>query len=206
MQAQISKEEMQEQYDLATISTLFEMPSMSGVPAYSNVSGQSSMANTHSRSISSESASSLVETAHPSRTHPSLQPYNQARPPTNEFLSPDASTHRRRYATASSPSQRNVPPYVTARRRSAQQISDEEDELFDEPLPDNATEQQKVEYRRKQNTLAARRSRKRRMLQFQKLEEDVVRLTREKDIWRERALMMERLLATHGLPFPNFDS
>jgi len=55
------------------------------------------------------------------------------------------------------------------------------------------------------NTLAARRSRRRRLAQFQKLEEDVARLNREKDIWKEQALMMERILSTHGLFCSNFE-
>ena len=205
MHTPMSKEEMDEQYNLAQISTLFEMP-MGGVPAYANLSVHPGMSQTHSRSISSESNSSLVEATHPSRTHPSLQTYSPSGTSPNELLPADAPTQRRRYATASSSSvRRDVPPYMTARRRPAQQISDEEDELAEEPLPENATEQEKMDYRRRQNTLAARRSRRRRLLQFQKLEEDVARLTREKDIWRERALMMERLLTTHGLPCPNFD-
>jgi hypothetical protein len=106
--------------------------------------------------------------------------------------------------TPSATSRKEVPSYFTARKRQPSH-SDEEDELEEEPLHENATEQEKIQYRRRQNTLAARRSRKRRQLQFQKLEDEVVRLTREKDIWRERALMMERLLSTHGLPCPNFD-
>jgi len=87
------------------------------------------------------------------------------------------------------------------RRRSA----DEDDTETPEPLGPEATEQEKIEYKRRMNTLAARRSRRRRLAQFHKLEEDVARISREKDIWRERALMMERMLSTHGLPCPNFD-
>lgn len=197
----MSKEELVDQYNLATISSLFEMPSMNGVPDYGNVSASP---NVHSRSISSESGSSLVEQTHPMRTHPSLSGYNRTRATPDGYIPHDAPTQQRRYLTPSVTSRKEVPSYIAARRRAPAQ-SDEEDELAEEPLHENATDQEKIEYKRRQNTLAARRSRRRRLAQFQKLEEDVVRLTREKDIWKERALMMERMLSTHGLPCPNFD-
>ncbi|KAF8956465.1 hypothetical protein BDZ97DRAFT_1637210, partial [Flammula alnicola] len=121
----------------------------------------------------------------------------------DSFIPDDAPTQDRRYLTPSATSKKHVPFYF-ASRRQAEALSDEEDELAEEPLHPNATDQEKIAYKRRQNTLAARRSRRRRLAQFQKLEEDVARLNREKDIWKERALMMERMLSTHGLPCPNF--
>lgn len=105
-------------------------------------------------------------------------------------------------------SRSDVPRYSIAsatRRRSAGSDDEDDTDESPEPLGPDATEQEKIEYKRRMNTLAARRSRRRRLAQFHKLEEDVARLSREKDIWRERALMMERMLSTHGLPCPNFD-
>jgi len=91
------------------------------------------------------------------------------------------------------------------RRRSAGSDDEEGSSEGPEPLGPDATEQEKTEYKRRMNTLAARRSRRRRLAQFHQLEEDVARLSREKDIWKERALMMEQMLSTHGLPCPNFE-
>ena len=38
----------------------------------------------------------------------------------------------------------------------------------------------------------------------QQLEEAVERLTREKEIWKTRALMLSNLLRSHGITFPEF--
>jgi len=91
------------------------------------------------------------------------------------------------------------------RRISAGSDDEEGSSESPEPLGPDATEKEKIEYKRRMNTLAARRSRRRRLAQFHQLEEDVARLSREKDIWKERALMMEQMLSTHGLPCPNFE-
>ncbi|KAJ7285212.1 hypothetical protein C8J57DRAFT_1120330, partial [Mycena rebaudengoi] len=82
-----------------------------------------------------------------------------------------------------------------ASRRSLSQPSDEaEDELTEEPLAANATDQEKFEYKRRQNTLAARRSRKRKLMHQQQLEEAVERLNMEKEVWKKRALTLSNLL------------
>jgi len=82
--------------------------------------------------------------------------------------------------------------------------SDGEEEV-ERPLPEDATEEEKANWRRRQNTLAARKSRKRKQNQLQQLQDDVQRLSKEKDVWRERALIMKQLLISHGLPSPNFE-
>lgn len=143
----------------------------------------------HNRSISSESTSSLVERTQ-TRTHPSLQGFSRSR------LSPDshASPARERYA--------NLP--AVSRRRPNVESEDEDESEELEPLDPDATEEEKKAYKRRQNTLAARRSRAKRAQEFRRLQEENSRLSRETAIWKERALMMERLLVTHGLPCPNF--
>ena len=90
----------------------------------------------------------------------------------------------------------------TLKRRSPYSDGEEEAER---PLPEDATEQEKADWRRRQNTLAARKSRKRKQDQMQQLQDDVQRLSKEKDVWRERALIMKQLLISHGLPSPNFE-
>ncbi|PPQ93418.1 hypothetical protein CVT25_004490 [Psilocybe cyanescens] len=203
MQTTITKQEMEEQ--LASISSLFEMPTTSSleVSGYGTVSGASNMAH-HSRSISTESASSsLGGHEHPTRYHPSLG-YNPRRiSPEGHAVGHSSVPHMRRQQTITVP--REVPSYITARHRRHPVPSDDDDDIDDEPLPENATEQERADYKRRQNTLAARRSRKRRLAQFHQLEDDVARLKSEKEMWKERALMMERILSSNGLPCPNFD-
>ncbi|CAA7265097.1 unnamed protein product [Cyclocybe aegerita] len=162
---------------------------------------------THNRSISSESAASLVERSVPSRIHPSLQAYQFGRPPR---ISPEPSS------STSSPShpppnpnhRRAVKPGPSRKRPAHQALSnsDDDEDLSEEldPLDPDATEEEKKAYNRRRNTLAARRSRARRAQEFQQLKEENTRLTRETAVWKERALMMERVLAAHGYPIPSF--
>jgi hypothetical protein len=150
----------------------------------------------HSRSISSDS---MQEFGH--RTHPSLilyKPNHTAGP----LQRSEQSTPR---LSITPPSASRTQKLPTSRRflRSNPYSDDEEDPL-DRPLPENATEQEKNDWRRRQNTLAARKSRKRKQDQMQQLQDDVQRLSKEKDVWKERALMMKQLLISHGLPSPNF--
>jgi len=88
------------------------------------------------------------------------------------------------------------------RKRANSEDEDHSDDL--EPLDPNATDGQKKEYKRRQNTLAARRSRAKRALEAQSLRDENARLKTENAVWKERAKMMERLLATHGVPCPSF--
>jgi Basic region leucine zipper len=151
----------------------------------------------HSRSISSESM--LQEFVQ--RPHPSLDFYksNHTAVPIQRS---EQSTPRFSVSPPSAPRTQKLP---TSRRFSrSHTYSDDEEDPLDKPLPENATEQEKIDWRRRQNTLAARKSRKRKHDQMQQLQDDVQRLSKEKDVWKERALMMKQLLISHGLPSPNF--
>jgi Basic region leucine zipper len=98
-----------------------------------------------------------------------------------------------------------MPTYFSKGRNSDQPSpEEEEDELTEEPLASNATDQEKIEWKRRQNTLAARRSRTRKMMKVQNLEETVERLTKEKEIWKTRALTLKQLLHSHGIICPDF--
>ncbi|KAJ7481944.1 hypothetical protein FB451DRAFT_139288 [Mycena latifolia] len=66
---------------------------------------------------------------------------------------------------------------------------EEEDEVL---LAANATDQEIIDYKRLRNVQAARRSRKRKLMYQQELEETLKRLTREKEIWKARALDLSR--------------
>ncbi|KAJ6605708.1 hypothetical protein B0H10DRAFT_1820450 [Mycena sp. CBHHK59/15] len=69
----------------------------------------------------------------------------------------------------------------------------------------NAPDEQKIQFRRRQNTLAARRTRKRKSLHPQELEEAVEHLKREEEVWKARALALDGLLHQYGLASPDRD-
>lgn len=118
----------------------------------------------------------------------------------------DAPTQPRNYTTPSVTSRKAIPAFFTKRRGRSHpsEEEDEEDELTEEPPAANATDQEHIEWKRRQNTLAARRSRQRRQLHQQRLEETVERLTVEKEVWRTRALTLRQLLRSQGIPYPDF--
>ncbi|KAG7100110.1 hypothetical protein E1B28_001890 [Marasmius oreades] len=88
-------------------------------------------------------------------------------------------------------------PYYPKRRPNVQVSDDDDDELPE--LPPNATDQQKIEHQRYRNTLAARRSRKRKELYKQELEQRVEQLTMETEKWRIRAEMLREMIESQGL-------
>ena len=149
----------------------------------------------HSRSISSDSMLEYVQ-----RGHPSLDLYKSNH--TAPLQRSEQSTPR---LSVTPPTAHRTQKSPTSRRFSrSHPYSDDDEDPLDRPLPENATEQEKIDWRRRQNTLAARKSRKRKQDQMQQLQDDVQRLSKEKDVWKERALMMKQLLISHGLPSPNF--
>ncbi|KAF8892852.1 hypothetical protein CPB85DRAFT_1331081 [Mucidula mucida] len=127
--------------------------------------------------------------------------------PATPLVGMDDPTQPRRYVTASTTSRKEVPGYFSRRQpqnRAPSIPSDEEDELMEEPPAANATDQEKIEYKRRQNTLAARRSRRRKMQYTQNLAETVERLKMEKEVWKTRALTLKQLLHSHGVACPDF--
>lgn len=135
-----------------------------------------------------------------SRVHPSL-PYARTSPNTAPTSLPGQDM---RYLSASA-----VPPAYTTqssssipRSRQRGTPSEEDDEDYVDDLPPNATDKERAEHKRRLNTLAARRSRRRRLAEFQRLNDDVARLSRECDIWKERAMMMARMMSAHGISYP----
>lgn len=93
-------------------------------------------------------------------------------------------------------------PYYPKRRAHVQVSDDDDEELAD--LPPNATDQQKIEHQRHRNTLAARRSRKRKELYKQELEQRVEHLTMEIEKWRTRAEMYRRMIEGQGMICPDW--
>ena len=175
------------------LSSSFDIP-----PTTISTETASVFSGSHSRSISSESMLGFIH-----RGHPSLDLYkNQI---IGHFQQSEKSSQRVSRTPPSPLRTQRLQAISTSRARSRSHAyySDGE-ETLEGPLPEDATEQEKIDWRRRQNTLAARKSRKRKLEQMQQLQDDVQRLSKEKDVWRERALMMKQLLLSHGLPAPNF--
>lgn len=124
----------------------------------------------------------------------------------------DAPTQPRKYTTPSATSRKDLPAVFARKRARSQAFGDEADGDDDElarheasPPGPNATEREQIEWKRRQNTLAARKSRKRKLEHQQRLEEDVKALTRERDCWRTRAGVLQQLLVSHGVPFERWE-
>lgn len=123
---------------------------------------------------------------------------------TPETLVPlDAPTQPRKYTTPSATSRKELPAVFAKKRARSQALTDDEEEA-EAPLPPNASEREQIEWKRRQNTLAARKSRKRKLQHQIELENAVEQLTAEKEMWRVRALTYQALLKNHGHDVPEF--
>ncbi|KAJ7634922.1 hypothetical protein FB45DRAFT_910258 [Roridomyces roridus] len=112
----------------------------------------------------------------------------------------EAPTQKRTYASPSVTSRKAVPA-VFAKKRGYS-VAFEEDELAElGELSPTATEQETIEYKRRQNTLAARKSRKRKLEHQQQLEGDLARSNHKQDTWRNHALKLQDLLRVNGIAF-----
>lgn len=178
--------------DFYLLSPLFDTSPASAPSDMTSVfSGPS--APSHSGSFSPDSMLTYVP-----RTHPSLNLYK----PTHRAAPLQRSENAEQPSVAPS---RTLKLSTSKRSSRSHPYSDGDEDTLDGPLPEDATEQEKIDWRRRQNTLAARKSRKRKQDQMQQLQDDVQRLIKEKEVWKERALMMKQLLRSHGLPSPNFE-
>jgi hypothetical protein len=108
----------------------------------------------------------------------------------NTLLDVDAPTQPRKYVTPSATSKKDVPAVFARKRARSTAFGDEDDELAAEDMPLNPTEAELIEIKRRQNTVAARKSRKRKLEQFQRLERDVDYERKMKELWMERANTM----------------
>ncbi|OCH91639.1 hypothetical protein OBBRIDRAFT_792115 [Obba rivulosa] len=117
---------------------------------------------------------------------------------TPEALVPvDAPIQSRKYVTPSATSRKEVPAAIAKKRARSQAFGDEEDDGTLGPEDLDA-----IEAKRRQNTLAARRSRKRKLEYQQQLETEAERMRIEADMWRTRAVTLEVLLQSHGHEVP----
>ncbi|KAF9565107.1 hypothetical protein CPC08DRAFT_704913 [Agrocybe pediades] len=119
----------------------------------------------------------------------------------DDLLPEDAPTQPRRYMGPSATSKKEIPA-TFARKRARSVAFGEDDEVFE--LPPNPTEQQLIEAKRRQNTVAARRSRKRKLEQHANLlaSRDEERFFKQR--WELRARDLMRLLQEKGIHVPDF--
>ena len=117
----------------------------------------------------------------------------------------DAPIQKRTYVTPSATSRKEVPAAFLKKKRARSQAFGEEDEL-EEDLSVNPNDMDAIEAKRRQNTLAARRSRKRKLEYQRDLEASVEREKEEKELWRQRAMLYQALLESHGHEVPSFDA
>jgi len=115
---------------------------------------------------------------------------------TPESLVPlDAPVQPRKYITESATSRKDEPP---SHKRARSQAFDD-----DEEGTSKDSELDTIAAKRLQNTLAARRSRKRKLEYQLELEAALDRERAEKEEWRVRAVTLEALLTSHGIPVPS---
>lgn len=125
---------------------------------------------------------------------------------TPEALVPiDAPTQQRKYLTPSATSRKEVPAVFARKRARTAAFGDEQDELNEEVIiTPSMTEQEQIEAKRRQNTIAARRSRKRKLEYQRELEESVEQYKRESEMWKSRAMTYQALLRSHNVEYPEF--
>ena len=156
---------------------------------------------------------------HPSpQTHPLPTPSTPGRRPrkslptgTRKNITPDALVSMdapiqpRKYVTPSATSRKEVPTAWLKKKRARSQAFGDEDEL-EEDVNLDPGDLDAIEAKRRQNTLAARRSRKRKLEYQRELETTVEREKEEKEMWKNRAMLFKALLESHGHEVPSFDT
>ena len=120
----------------------------------------------------------------------------------------DAPTQHRQYSTPSVTSRKELPAVFAKKRIRQMAYDDEEDELVDEVVDPNVTpvtttEAEAIAAKRRQNTLAARRSRKRKLEHQRYLEDTLENLKQAKEEWERRANMYRDQLRGLGVNVPH---
>ncbi|THH13508.1 hypothetical protein EW146_g6715 [Bondarzewia mesenterica] len=126
---------------------------------------------------------------------------------TPESLVPiDAPIQARKYVTPSQTSRKELPATFARKRARSQAFGDGDEDEDDSQAP-TLSEEDAIKAKRLQNTLAARRSRKRKLEYQRELEEALQTERQEKEMWKARALALEVLLRDKGhIVPPMFDS
>jgi len=101
----------------------------------------------------------------------------------------DAPTQPRHYVGESATSRKVVPAAFRKKRNITEVDID----------PNDA---EAIEEKRRKNTLAARKSRARKLETLQTLQDQINAVTAERDFWHQRAVVAEEMLRQHGLASP----
>lgn len=130
------------------------------------------------------------------------QPTGTRKNVTPETLVPiDAPIQQRKYLAPSATSRKEVPATFARKRARSQAFGEDDEEEVPQGGP-TMSEEEAIKAKRLQNTLAARRSRKRK-LEHQQLLEDTIEAERSaKEQWRAHAMVLEALLRDKGFQPP----
>ncbi|KIK62924.1 hypothetical protein GYMLUDRAFT_470984 [Collybiopsis luxurians FD-317 M1] len=117
----------------------------------------------------------------------------------------DAPTQVRRYLTPSSTSRKEVPTSFAKKRSRTVAFGDNDDEDAEEASVDapgpHATELEQIEYKRRLSTIAARKSRRRKLEYKLMLETRVDELEKEAEKWRTRCKVLQEVLRSKSVDF-----
>lgn len=144
--------------------------------------------------------SSFAVPTHPARRK--AQPTGTRKNVMPESLIPlNAPIQSRKYVTPSATSRKEVPA-TFARKRSRSSAFGEEEGDVAAAGPVDENEEEAIKSKRLQNTLAARRSRKRKLEHQRNLEDEIARLNMVADAWRQHALDCRIALEAAGIVPP----
>jgi len=115
------------------------------------------------------------------------------------LISVEAPIQTRKYVSESATSRKELPAVFARKRKRSSAELEEEDILS---APPTTSELSAIEAKRRQNTLAARRSRKRKLEHQRDLESTIDNERAEKDAWKQRALAFEAILNSNGIRIP----
>lgn len=122
---------------------------------------------------------------------------------TPDTLTPiNAPTRQRKYAGPSLTAKKALPKAFGKRRGESQESSEEEEGRAAKNAKVEPADVELIETKRRQNTEAARRSRRRKLEYQQTLEVRLAEALLEKDNWQMRAEVAESVLEHHGLAVP----
>ncbi|ETW81390.1 basic-leucine zipper transcription factor [Heterobasidion irregulare TC 32-1] len=168
--------------------TMYTMPSPD-TPALDPSSLHSPSGGT---SVTSQSSIKQKRKQAPTGTRKNLTP--------DSLVPVDAPIQPRKYVMPSQTSRKELPATFARKRARSQAFGEDDgDDVADGPT---LSEEDAIKAKRLQNTLAARRSRKRK-LEYQRELEDALEAERQdKEMWKARALVLEALLMDKGHHVP----
>ncbi|KAF5391515.1 hypothetical protein D9757_002454 [Collybiopsis confluens] len=115
----------------------------------------------------------------------------------------DAPTQSRRYLAPSVTSRKDAPTLVAKKRSRSSAFGDNEpdEEVLGEAPGPHATDHEKIEYKRRMSTIAARKSRRRKLEHKLMLETRVDELEKETEKWKTRCRVLQEVLRSKSVDF-----